>query len=180
MIQTFPQKSNSTEMEIEPSGNNLFDNGNGKLFGKSQAEYFHTIVSKAVFLSNRVRTDIHPTISVLATRVISPNIVYEKKWVRVLTYLNVTRKYHLKLIIDDIRVIKWNVDTSFTVHPYFKSHAGRIIMWVTGVTQTALMKQKLNTGFSIQEDRTLVILIQNILFNVVSLILNEQFCPQNI
>ena len=30
MIQTFPQKSNSIEMEISPSGNNLFDNGNGK------------------------------------------------------------------------------------------------------------------------------------------------------
>ena len=148
MIQTFPQKSNSIEMEISPSGNNLFDDGNGKLLGKSQAEYFHTIVVKAMYLSNRGRTDIQPTIAVLATRVISPNIVDEKKWVRVLKYLNFTRKYHLKLIIDDIRVIKWNVDTSFTVHPYFKSHAGRIMMWVTGVTQTGLMKQKLNTGFS--------------------------------
>ena len=137
-------------MDIAPSGNNLFDNGNGKSLGKSKDEYFHTIVAKAMFLSNRVRTDIQPTIGVLATRVISPNILDGKKWVRGLKYFNVTRKHHLKLVIDDIKVIKWNVDTSFTVHPYFKSHAGGIMMWGTGETQYGSMQKNLNTRSSIE------------------------------
>ena len=51
MAQTFPKKLNSTEMEIAPSGNNLFDNGNGKSLGKSKSEYFHMMVAKALFLS---------------------------------------------------------------------------------------------------------------------------------
>ena len=76
MAQTFPKKLNSTEMEIAPSGNNLFDNGNSKTLGKSKDEDIHTMVSKDMFLSKRERPKIQPMIAVLVTRVISPNIIY--------------------------------------------------------------------------------------------------------
>ena len=68
-IQNFPQKLKSTDMEIMPAGNNLFENGNGNPLGKSQAEDFYTMVVKDLFLSNRGRADIKPTIYLLNTRV---------------------------------------------------------------------------------------------------------------
>ena len=111
VIQTFPQKLKSTDMEITPARNNLFDNGNGKPLGKYQAEYFHMVVAKDLFLSKRERPDIQPTIAVLDTMVRSPNNIYWNKLVRVLKLLNCMRKYHLMLIIDDMGVIKWYVDT---------------------------------------------------------------------
>ena len=50
----------------------------------------------------------------------------------------------MTLSIDDMRVIKWYVDASFAVHPYFKIHTGGIIMWGTGATQSGSIKKKLN------------------------------------
>ena len=61
------------------------------------------------------RPDIQPKIGVLANREISPNIIDWKKLVRVLKYLNCTKKYHLKLSIDCTGVIKWYVDALFAV-----------------------------------------------------------------
>ena len=92
--------------------------------------------------------DIQPTVAILDTRVISPNIIDWKKLVRVLKYLNGMRKYHLPLIIDDTRFIKWYLDVSFAVHPNFKIHTGGIIMWVTGAPKYGSPKKKLNTRSS--------------------------------
>ena len=132
-------------MVIKSAGNNLFDNDNSNLLGKSQTEYFHTMVAKDMFLSNRERPDIQHTVAVLDTRVRSPNMIYWSKMVRVLKYLHFTRKYHLTLSIHDMRVINWYADTSFAVHPNFKSHTGGIMMWVPGENKSRSMKQKLNT-----------------------------------
>ena len=49
MIHTFPQKFNITYMAIMLAGNNIFDNDDGNLLGKSQAEYFHAMVVNALF-----------------------------------------------------------------------------------------------------------------------------------
>ena len=65
------------------------------------------MVAKNMFLSKRARPDIQPTIYVFAIRVRSLNIIDWKKLVRVLKYLNGTRKYNLTLSIDEMRVIKW-------------------------------------------------------------------------
>ena len=53
---------------------------------------------------------------------------------------------YLTLSVDDLKVIKWNVDTSFAVHPDFKSHNRENITMVQGVIQSVSMKQILNTG----------------------------------
>ena len=79
-MRNFPHKLNSTDMAIMPAGNNLFNNVNGKPLGTSQAEYLHAGVAKDVFLLKIVRPDIQPTIYVLATRLISLNIVHRKNW----------------------------------------------------------------------------------------------------
>ena len=75
-------------MVITPACNNLFDNGNGNLLGKYQAEYFHIVVAKDLFLSNRERPDIQPTIAVLDTMIRSQNTIYWNKLARVLKLLN--------------------------------------------------------------------------------------------
>ena len=106
MIQNPPNKLKSKDMAIIPYGKNLVDNGNGKPLEKTQAGYLHTMVAKNMFLSKRARPDIQPTIYVFAIRVRSLNIIDWKKLVRVLKYLNGTRKYNLTLSIDDSRVIK--------------------------------------------------------------------------
>ena len=74
-IQTFPHKLKSADMVITPAGNNLFEHGNGKPLVKLQAEYFHMLVAKAIFLSKTVIPKIQSTIALLATRVRSPNII---------------------------------------------------------------------------------------------------------
>ena len=52
-INNFPHKLKSTYINITLAGNNLFDNGNCTLLGKSKYEYFHMMVAKALFLSKR-------------------------------------------------------------------------------------------------------------------------------
>ena len=42
-------------------------------------------------------------------------------------------------------VIKWYVDSSFAVHPDFKSHTGDVMTYGGGAPQTISRKQKLNT-----------------------------------
>ena len=84
IIHTFPQKMGSTDMDIILAGDNLFENGSCKPLGKSQAEYFHKMVVKALFLLNILIPNIQPTIYVLATSAISPNIIDCNKLVRIL------------------------------------------------------------------------------------------------
>ena len=162
-------------MGITPACNNLFDNGNGKPSGKSQTKYFHKIVVKGLILSNIVIPGINPTIYEIAARVRSPNVIYCNKMVRVLKYLNGTSKYHLMFSIDDMRVIKWYVDASFSFHPDSKIHTGSIMMWGTGATQSGSMKKKLNRIF-IMKSKVVVVgdMASNILWT--KLFIEDQGC----
>ena len=65
-------------MAITLFGNIASEDGNFKPLGKSQAEDFHTMVAKDLFLSKKVRNNINPTTSVLATKLRSQNIIDEK------------------------------------------------------------------------------------------------------
>ena len=84
-------------------------------------------------MANTERPDIHQTVAVFSTMVKEPNETYWQKLVRMINYLNGTKKKYLTLIDDDLKVIKWYLDASFMVHPYFKSHSGAIITMGQGV-----------------------------------------------
>jgi hypothetical protein len=73
---------------------------------------------------------------------------------RVMKYLNGTKKEYLTLSADDLRAVKWYVDTSFVVHPDFKSHTGAVLMLGKGAMQSIARKQKMNVQSS--TDRELV------------------------
>ena len=98
----------------------------GKKLELERKELFHSFVATGLFLSKRARLDIHPTITVLASRVQDPNQSDWTKLCRMMKYLNSTQGWHLTLKADDLKIIKWYVDASFAVHPDFRSHTGGV------------------------------------------------------
>ena len=150
MIDDFPIKINKTAET--PAADDLFSKGDGELLDKDRAEQFHATVAKGLFLCKHARPDIHPTISILCTRVKSPNESDWKKLIRLLSYLNGTRNMVLTLSADNLRVIKWYVDAAFAVHPDFKSHTGGYMTFGKGAIASISCKQKLNTRSSTEAE----------------------------
>jgi hypothetical protein len=74
------------------------------------------------------------------------------KLLRLLKYINGTRKEKLILTADNLHVIKWYVDASFAVHPDFKSHTGGMMTMGGGAVQSISRKQKLNTRSSTEAE----------------------------
>ena len=131
-----------------PAAEDLFTLGEGEPLAKKEAEEFHTVVAKGLFACKRARPDIHPTIAVLCTRVKAPNKNDWGKLKRLLQYINGTRGDKLILSIDDIRFLKWYVDSAFAVHHDMKGHSGGALTLGRGTPITASRKQKLNTRSS--------------------------------
>jgi hypothetical protein len=153
MLDDFPIKFDAKDTQPTPAADDLFDKGDeSKLLSKEQAEDFHTCVAKGLFLCKRARPDIHPTIAVLCTRVKQPNESDWKKLIRLMKYLNGTRDDKLILSADKLNVVKWYVDTSFAVHPDFKSHTGGVLTLGRGALTSLSKKQKLNTRSSTEAE----------------------------
>jgi hypothetical protein len=135
-----------------PAAEGLFEAGEGPRLEKPQAELFHTIVAKGLFVCKRARPDIHPTTSLLCTRVREPIQDDWDKLVCLMRYLNGTRDDVLTLTADDLHVIKWHVDASFAVHPDFRSHTGGVMTYGGGALQSLSRKQRLNTRSSTEAE----------------------------
>ena len=103
------------------------------------------MVTKALFMSNRSRPDIIPTVSVLSRRIRSFNQSYWVKRRRLVRYLLSTRNKHLILCYDGMSIAKWHVDAAFAVHEDFKSHLEGTMMLSQA---SGSMKQRLNTRSS--------------------------------
>jgi hypothetical protein len=131
-----------------PAGDNLFNLGTGAKLDTKRSEIFHTFVAKGLFLCKRARPDIQQAILVLCTRVRDPNQADWEKLMRVMKYLNGTKEENLTLSADDLRVVKWYVDSSFAVHPDFKSHTGAMMTLGKGAMQSIARKQKMNVRSS--------------------------------
>jgi hypothetical protein len=119
MIRDFPEKLKSTDIAKMPAGDGLFNQGQGGKLPMEHAEAYHTMVAKGLFLCKCARPDIQPTIAVLCTRDKDPNEADWGKLVRMMKYLNGTKKKILTLSAGNLRCIKWYVDASFAVHPDF-------------------------------------------------------------
>jgi hypothetical protein len=50
------------------------------------------------------------------------------KLLRAMKELNGTMNKNVALSTNDLKAVKWYVDTSFAVHPDFKSHTGAVMM----------------------------------------------------
>ena len=86
-----------------------------------------------MFVVNRAIPDIHQTVMLLSTRVKEHNENFREKLMTMIKYLNGTKKNYLTLSADDLKVVKWYVDASFSVQLYFKSHTGEIVNMGKGV-----------------------------------------------
>jgi hypothetical protein len=119
-----------------------------------RSEAHHTMVAKGLFLCKRARPNIQPTIAILCTRVKDPNEVDWGKLVRMMMYLNGTRKLRLTLSAGNLHYIKWYVDASLAVHPDFKSHTGATMSFENGkgAVQSVSRKHKLNTRSSTESE----------------------------
>ena len=135
-----------------PALDNLFETGQSAPLDRVQAELFHTIVAKALFLCKRGRPDIHLPTAYLCTRVRMPLTDDLIKLRRMMKYLNGSRTDVLRLVVDDLHVIKWHVDASFAVHPDFRSHTGGVMTYGRGAIQSISRKQRLNTRSSTEAE----------------------------
>jgi hypothetical protein len=112
------------------------------------------MIAKGLFLCKRGRPNIQPTIDVLCTRVKDPNEADWGKLVRLMKYLNGTKKKRLTLSAGNLYCIKWYVDASFAVHPDVNSHTGATMSFEDGkgAVQSISIKQKLNTKSSTEAE----------------------------
>ena len=152
MIDDVSSELKPTGTAETPAADDLFAVGDSPSLDPARAEEFHTIVAKGLFACKRARPDIHTAIAVLCTRVKNPNEDDWRKLKRLLKYCNGTRQDKLILWSDDLHVIKWYVDSSFAVHPDFKSHTGGVMTYGGGAPQTISRKQKLNTRSSTEAE----------------------------
>jgi len=152
MLAEFPVKFKDGNKQETPAGINLLDIGKGADLDPKQKEIFHSFVAKSLFLSKRARLDIAPTVAILASRVQKPNVSDWHKLCRMMRYLHNTKKWHLTMSADDLRVMKWYIDASFAVHPDFKSHTGAVMTMGGGAMQALSRKQKLNSRSSTEAE----------------------------
>ena len=140
-------------MAVSPAGQHLFNvNENCPKLSKEQAELFHHLTAKLLYLSKRTRPDIQTAIAFLTTRVSSPDHDDYKKLGRCLKYVAETKDIPLVLEAVGLHSICWWVDASFGVHPNLRSHTGATLSFGKGSPFAVSCKQKLNTRSSTEAE----------------------------
>jgi len=119
---------------------------------KNEADFFHTMVAKLLFLTMRSRPDILTAVSFLTTRVSHPDTDDKFKLRRVIQYLRETRDLHLTLEPQDLHVYKWWIDGSFAVHPDMRGHTGASMSNGKGSIISMSTRQKLNSRSSTETE----------------------------
>ena len=151
MINDFPMDLTGKKASSPGSGH-LFSGPKGAhLYPKRKEQYHHT-VAQGLYVAKRARQDLLQTIAVLSTRVRQPTEGDWEKLVRLMKYINGTKRKVFRFSVDDLRILKWYVDVAFAVHPDFKSHTGMVMTMGQGALQSMSRKQKLNTRSSTEAE----------------------------
>jgi hypothetical protein len=149
-------RSNMAGESATPAADHLFavveEPDSDHLLTEEDAEYFHTMTAKLLFLSKRARPDIQTPVAFMTTRVKQPDKDDYKKLTRVVKYLRATPKLYLTLEADDTHIVKWWIDASFAVHKDMKSHTGGTMSLGKGSAYSASTRQKLNTKGSTEAE----------------------------
>ena len=140
-------------LDPTPARNDLFSvDTKAPDLDSNEADAFHTLVAKLLFLSMRARPDILTAVAFLCTRVSCPTIQDKAKLRRVIRYLRNWPNLVLTLEADSLSVFKWWVDASFAVHPDMKSHTGATMSLGKGSVVSMSTRQKLNTRSSTEAE----------------------------
>ena len=136
----------SSGVATTPAANHLFQvNPEAMKLSEAQAEHYHHLVAKLLYLCKRTRPDLHTAVAFLTPRVQGPDVDDWKKLGRCLRYLRATQKLPLTLCCDPAGVIQWWIDASFAVHPDMRSHTGATMSLGKGAVYSFSTKQRINT-----------------------------------
>jgi hypothetical protein len=136
-----------------PAGEHLFKvDADAKALDREEAELFHSLTAKILFLCKRARPDVQTAVAFLCTRVKSPDVDDMKKLRRLVCYLRGTKALCLTLEADDLQVVRWWVDASFAVHQDMRSHTGGVLSLGKGAVYSVSTRQKLNTKSSTEAE----------------------------
>jgi hypothetical protein len=136
-----------------PARKNLFElDEKATPLPKSEAETFHSVVAKLLYVSIRARADLLLAVSFLCTRVSKSTTQDQGKLKRVLEYINGTMELEYTMGADDLGKLRTWVDASFAVHPDMKSHTGGVMSMGIGGIVCKSSKQKLNTKSSTEAE----------------------------
>ena len=142
-----------TRTAASPAKRDLFEvNDNACPLPKREAELFHGVTAKLLYVSLRARGDLLPAVSFLSTRVSKSSKQDQSKLKRLLEYINGTLHYKYILGADDLHKLRTWVDASYAVHPDMKSHTGGVMSFGTGGFICKSTKQKLNTKSSTEAE----------------------------
>ena len=136
-----------------PAKKNLFDVSlTAPLLIKTEAEVFHKVVAKLLYVSMRARMDILLPVIFLCTRVSFCTVEDKEKLKRVLEYLSGTLDLTYTLGADDLKSLRTWVDVAYAVHPDMRSHTGGAMSFGTGALVCKSGKQRLNTKSSTESE----------------------------
>ena len=136
-----------------PAKNGLFVvSEDAKELEEKEAEYFHHIVAKLLYVSKRARLDIDLAISFLCTRVSKSTDEDWEKLRRLLLYLENTISMPRILGAERLDTVRTWVDASYGTHQDMKGHTGGAMSMGTGVFNVKSTKQKLNTKSSTETE----------------------------
>ena len=152
-IAAFPEEI--TRSSRTPAKGDLFnedsDDERVKL-NSTEAEVFHHIVAKVLYVAKRARPDIDLVISFLCTRVAEPTNGDRKKLKRVLEYIKSTLGMVRIIGAQGDEILQTWVDASYAVHRDMKSHTGGTMSLGVGTIHHRSAKQKLNTKSSTEAE----------------------------
>ena len=117
-----------------------------------QADRFHSIVAKLLYVSKRARPDIQLAVSFLCTRVSCSTRNDLDKLIHLLQFLKGTADNVLILGADDKKRNGTWIDAAFAVHQDMKSHTSGCQSLGGGVMHSKSSKQKLNTKSSTESE----------------------------
>ena len=126
-----------------PASNDLYDRRKGVKLSASEADRFHSVVAKLLYIAKRARPDILTAVSFLTTRVQAPDVEDRKKLLRILRYLNGTISKAMRLVSTDLTTIHAYIDASFAVYSDFIGVTGAVLKVGEATVYTQSSKQKL-------------------------------------
>ena len=136
-----------------PARRTLFEvDPKAKLLNKHQAETFHRVVAKLLYVSIRARSDILLSVAFLCTRVSKSTEQDRGMLRRVLEYVKGTLDLTHTLGADNLCKLRTWVDASYAVHPDMRSHTGGIMSFGLGGLIAKSTKHKLNSKSSTEAE----------------------------
>jgi hypothetical protein len=136
-----------------PAASHLFTvDENSPKVDEKRAQFFHTYVTKTLFICKRARPDLQTAVVFLCKRVKDCQEDDYKKLKRMLQFIRATKDDYLTLSANSLHNVRWWVDASYAVHPDMKSHTGGAMSLGTGVIYGTSKCQKLNTKSSTEAE----------------------------